>query len=302
MSHHHHEHHHHQRENIKKLWLAVIITCIFAAIEAVSGYLSGSLALLSDAGHMFADSLSLILAAVATWIAARPPSHKHSYGLGRAEVMAALISSIFIILVVIAITVEAIQRLQNPSPIAGGGVMVIAFVGLIVNISVALILARGEQSLNMRAALLHVLGDLLGSVAALIAGAVVYFTQWYPIDPILSFFICILILISSLRLLRDTLSVLMEGVPRHINLNEVGYRLANIKEIKSVHDLHIWTLSSGMIALTAHVTILRFEEWDRILGSIKHLLKNEFAIEHITIQPEMVSEAVLKPIDELKEH
>ncbi len=295
-SHGHAGHHHGANATVKTLVIAVIITFIFAGVEGIAGWLAHSLALLSDAGHMLADSLTLILAAIAAWVAAHPPSKRHSYGLGRAEVIAALTSSVFILFVVVGIAVEAVRRLQNPEPVAGFAVMLVAFIGLVVNILVAYILSRGEKTLNTRAALLHVLGDLLGSVAAIIAGAVIYFTGWDPIDPILSMAICVLILISSFKILRDTFVVLMEGVPAHIDLNQVGIELAKIKHVKSVHDLHIWTLSSGMIVLTAHILILDLNNWEAILTDAKKLLTDDFNIGHITLQPELIPEEIIHPL------
>ncbi len=295
MSHSHsHDHQHGANTAAKTLWIAVIITLFFAGVEAFFGWFAHSLALLSDAGHMLADSLTLVMAAIAAIIAARPPSRKHSYGLGRAEVIAALISSLFILLVVIGIAVEAVNRLQHPKPVAGGIVMIVAFIGLVVNVVIAYILSRGEKTLNMRAALLHVIGDLLGSVAALLSGAIIYYTHWDPIDPILSFFICVLILISSLRILRDTFSVLMEGVPSHLDLASIGYRMASVKNVKSVHDLHVWTLSSGMIVLTAHVLIINLKQWQTVLADLQQLLQQEFHIEHVTLQPEVITEEIIQ--------
>ncbi len=283
----HHHHSHHQPSSGQLLLWALVITLAFAMIEAVSGWFSNSLALLGDAGHMFTDASALGLAALAAWLANRPPSHHHSYGLARAEVLAALINSVFMILIVIAITATAVQRLQTPEKIEAPTVIVIAALGLIVNILVAWVLHRGEQTLNVRAAMLHVMGDLLGSAAALIAGIIIYFTEWYRIDPVLSLIICALILVSSLRLLRETVHIIMEGVPHHIDLPDVGLAMAEIEGVNSVHDLHIWTLSSGRVALSAHVLLSNVDEWPRILQQLQTLLHERFHIDHTTIQPEV---------------
>jgi cobalt-zinc-cadmium efflux system protein len=268
------------------LWV-LLNTLGFAVLEALGGWWAGSLALLGDAGHMLSDSTALGLAAFAAFIAQRPPSRRHSYGLGRAEVVAALVNALFMLAVVTGIVIGAVDRLLEPAPVAGGLVMLIAGAGLIINIVVALLLARGEQSLNTRAALLHVMGDLLGSIAALIAGAVVYFTGWTPIDPILSLLICALLLYTSLRLLREALHVLMEGVPGHLDLQQVGRTMASQAGVVSVHDLHIWTLSSGREALSAHVVIADLHQWQRTLSDIQRVLGQEFHIDHITLQPEL---------------
>lgn len=279
-------HHHHRPHPGNTLFLALILTLAFAGVEALAGWWSGSLALLGDAGHMVTDSTALGLAALAAWIAHRPPSARHSYGLGRMEVFAALINGLFMLTIVAAIVVSAIERLQYTREVAGGSVMTVAVVGLGVNITVMLILSRGEQTINTRGALLHVFGDLLGSIAAFLSGAVIYFTGWLPIDPLASLLICGLILLSSLRLLREALHVLMEGVPLHVNLPEVGRAMARVSGVKSVHDLHIWTPASGQIALSAHVVVADLATWDDTLQRLRTLLHDHYGIEHVTLQPE----------------
>lgn len=284
----------------RRLITALVLTLVFAGVEAIAGWWSGSLALLGDAGHMVTDAVALGLAAMAAWVATRPPSARHSYGLGRAEVVAALLNGLFMLVIVIGIVVEAIERLRTPQPVIGGAVMIVAAIGLAINITVAYTLRQGEATLNVRGALLHVMGDLLGSMAALVAGAVIYFTAWTPIDPILSLFICTLILLSSLYLIRDALHVIMEGVPAHLDLHEVGRALAKgHARIKSVHDLHIWSLSSGMTALSAHVVIDDMRHWDGVLQELSRLLRERFAIEHVTLQPETAT-YVLKPLGKRK--
>lgn len=289
---HGHDHGHDQHKHghgapIKILLFAVLLTALFAIIEAISGWWAHSLVLMSDAGHIGSDSLALGIAAFAAWIASKPPSDQHTYGLGRAEVIGAWISSLLMVGVIIAIIIEAIERFHNPQPVSGGIVIAVAAIGFIVNLSIAWVLSKGERTLNVRAAIVHVLGDLMGSVAALISGAVIYFKGWVEIDPILSIFICLLILFSSLQLLRESLLVLMEGVPPHLDLNEVGEAMAAMDKVKSVHDLHIWTLSSGVIVLSAHVEIDQVNHWDAILTNLQHLLAEQFSIKHVTLQPEI---------------
>lgn len=212
----------------------------------------------------------------------------------RAEVVAALISGLFMLVIVFMIACHAVERLWQPQPVAGGMVMIIAAVGLVLNLVVASILHRGEQTLNTRAALLHVIGDLLGSVAALLSGVVIYFTGWMPIDPLLSLLICALILYSSVRLLREVLYVIMEGVPLHLDLEAVGQAMVEPEAVESIHDLHIWTLSSGMVALSAHVVIRDMNEWDETLGTLGGLLDERFDVQHITLQPELVQKTCSK--------
>ncbi len=235
---------------------------------------------------MVIDATSLILAAFAAWIAKRPPSKQHTYGLGRAEVLGAWCSSLIMVILVVVLAIEALERLAHPQSVNAKMVILIGFIGTLINLTMMWLLKHGEKTFNMRAALLHVASDLLGSIAAFIAGIIIYFTDWYPIDPILSLFICVLILFSSFQLLKETLGVLMEGVPPHLDIREVGNAMAGIDKVLSIHDLHIWTLSSGMIVLTAHVEIEDLVQWQTILTQLRHLLEEEFDIHHVTLQPE----------------
>jgi len=289
-----HAHHDHYLFTSKGgLLFALSITLSFAIVEAISAWLSGSLALWSDAGHMFSDGLSLGLAAFAAWIAAKPPSQHHSYGLGRAEVLGAWISSIFMVIVAIEIILAAVERLYHPTAVTSTIVIGVALLGLLINAVIAFMLSRSTPTLNIRAAMIHIFGDLLGSVATLISGIVIHFTHWTPIDPLLSLFIAALILFSSIRLLKETLHVLMEGVPMHLDLATVGKRMAQVNQVISLHDLHIWTLSSGMILLSAHIHIKEMQDWKTIHFQLTTLLANEFSIKHVTLQPE-VHTTVLK--------
>ena len=285
-NHSHNHGHSHKHTSLQILILAILVTLCFAIIEAVGGWLSGSLALLGDAGHMFSDVLALGIAGFAAWVALKPPSSKHSYGYGRAEILAAWLSSLAMLIISIWVIVEAVSRINHPVHVRGGIVMIVAAAGLLSNGFVAWLLTRSEKTINIRAALLHVMGDVLGSIAALISGAVILNTGWYPIDPILSIIIGILILLSSLELFRESLLILMEGVPTHINLENVSQQLSAQPGVKTVHDLHIWTLSSGRIALSAHVHIHELSKWQEILINLKNMLKNDYKIEHITLQPE----------------
>ena len=277
--------HHHHVDAGPRLILALFLTLCFAAIESISGFWSGSLALLGDAGHMVTDSASLGFAAIAAWLAKRPPSQQHTYGLGRVEALAALINVLFMVLVIVGISVAAVHRFLEPEPVRGEVVTLVAVMGLVVNVGVGWLLMQGEQTMNTRGALLHVLGDLLGSIAALISGAVIVFTGWTPIDPLLSLLICLLVLGSSLRLLREVLRALMEGVPAHLSVEQIGRILATVQGVRSVHDLHIWTLSSNRVALSAHLVVETLEKWPQILSEAKHVLHHQ-GIEHVTLQPE----------------
>lgn len=287
----HDHHHHHPADAGRRLIWALLLTLAFALVEVAAGFSSGSLALLGDAGHMVTDSASLGLAAFAVWLARRPPSPRHTYGLGRVETLAALFNVLFMVLVVVAISVAAIHRFLEPAKINGEVVTLVAVVGLLINVGVAWLLVHGEQTMNTRGALLHVLGDLLGSVAALVAGAVIVFTGWTPIDPLLSLLICLLVLGSSMRLLREVLRALLEGVPAHLSVERIGLALAALADVKSVHDLHVWTLSSKRIALSAHLVVSDFSAWPEILAAAKQVLL-QHGIAHVTLQPESTVHAV----------
>lgn len=285
-----HAHHHlgHASPS-RSLVIALLLTLAFAVVEVLAGLWSGSLALLSDAAHMLTDASSLGLAAGAAWLARRPPSLRHSYGLVRAEILAALVNSLAMLVLIGFIVHEAFQRFNSPHAIEGGTVIAVALLGLGVNLIVAWTLHRGEQTLNSRAALLHVLGDALGSVAAIVSGAVILASGWMPIDPLLSLFVALLIGVSALRLLREVVHVLMEGVPFTVQLERVGQDLAELPGVLRVHDLHVWTLSTGTLALSAHLEIRQLADWPRILDSARHRLASHHGIRHATLQPEALT-------------
>lgn len=298
MAHSDHDHSHDHLPQGKVFVAALALTLAFAAIEAAGGWWANSLALWGDAGHMLSDTATLGLAALGAWMANRPPSEKHSFGLGRAEVLAALINALLMLLVVAAITYEAVNRIRHPPAVGGLLVIVIAAAGLLVNAWIVKILHGGGESLNTRAALIHVFGDLLGSAAVLISGFVIYFAGWTLIDPILSLFINLLILIATGRLLNEALHVMMEGVPRGLNLTEIGVSLARLEGVLSVHDLHVWTVSSGTVALSAHVMVSDLAGWELLLGRLQAHLKQHYDIRHVTLQPEPVTRVIL-PADKL---
>ena len=277
------------------LLLATIATLGYAAVEAVAGWWSGSLALLGDAGHMVTDGVALIIAALAARIALLPPSPRHSFGMVRVQLIAALVNAVFMLAVVGVLAVEAVNRLVSPVEVKGEAVTVVAVAGLLLNVAVAWVLSRGERDLNVRAALLHVVGDLLGSVAAIVSGLLVVFTGWMRADPALTFVIAALIGFSSLRLAREALHGLMEGVPLHLSLPEVARAMVSVEGVASVHDLHIWSLSAERAALSAHIVLDRMGQWDAVLARLKALLCERFEIEHVTLQPESV-EHVLQPM------
>lgn len=261
------------------------LTAGFAVVEAVGGWLAGSLALIADAGHMATDAASFAVALVAQFVARRPPSSRASFGYARAEVLAAFVNALAMLALVVWIAVEAVARLLAPVPVQGAVVMIVAIVGLLLNLFVAWMLSRARGSINARGALLHVFGDILGSVAAIVAGAVIAFTGWTPIDPILSVAVALLILRSTVALLRESGAVLMERVPAHLSYEDVGRALARLPGVTGVHDLHIWTMSADRPALSAHVTLAEGVQWPVTLASAQALLAREFGIDHVTLQP-----------------
>lgn len=276
-----------EQRNYKVLGASLLLTLGFAFVEVVAGFWSNSLALISDAGHMMTDATALGLALLAQMIAKRPPSAKHSFGFGRAEALAAFVNGLAMLALVGWIAFEALQRFSHPEAVKGEAVFTVATIGLFINLIVAWVLSHDKQSVNTRAALVHVLGDLLGSVAALVAGVVIYFTGWLPIDPLLSLVVSALILKSTAGVLRDSYHFLMEGVPQHIDYLEVGNDLASIHGVLSVHDLHVWEMSPGQPALIGHLEICNMQAWPDILHAIKTLLLTKHGIDHITLQAEL---------------
>jgi cobalt-zinc-cadmium efflux system protein len=266
--------------------IALGLTLLYALVEVVSGFLSNSLALISDAGHMVTDAAALGLALLAQLIARRPPSARHSFGFVRAEALAAFVNSLAMLLLVGWIVFEAAQRLAHPEHVGGKTVLIVAAIGACINITVAWVLSRDEQSINTRAALVNVLGDLLGSIAAIAAGAIIHFTGWVRIDPILSIFVSLLILKSTVSVLRESYHFLMEGVP-----HQIGADLAGIPGVRSVHDLHVWDMSPGEPALIGHLEIDDLNAWPDVLRAVKAMLLDRHGIDHVTLQPEPVQQS-----------
>ena len=293
MAEHDHPHHHHPAPG-DTLRAAALLTVVFGVVEALGGWWTGSLALMSDGGHMLTDGAALALAAVAAWMARRPPSERHSYGLGRAEIVAALVNAGAMLAIVIVIAYEALVRLRDPSAVNGVAAALIAAVGLVLNLWIMRRLAPHGHDMNTRAARLHVLGDTLGSVAALAAGALVALTGWTRIDPIASLAICVLIALSSWRLLRESVHALMEGVPQGLSVETIGSEMARVDGVLSVHDLHVWMLSGSRTALSAHVVVRSMGQWERTLVVLQRRLHERFGIDHVTLQPETATRPLVR--------
>ena len=281
-----HEGHSHKPRGQGHYWLALAVTLGFAAVEAFSGWRAHSLALLGDAGHMATDGIALGIAGLAALVAQQPASAKHSYGLGRVEVIAAIFNTLFMLLIVALIFIQALERLRHPTEVQAPLVMLMGTLGLGTNFLIYKVLEGGAHTLNLRASLLHVLGDVLGSVAALAAGVIITLTGWLPADPLLSLFIGVLILLSSLKLLGDATQVLLEGVPAGMDLAVIGRSMAAVEGVGSVHDLHVWSVSSGEVALSAHVVIEEMGQWEAVYRGLCDHLHDSYGIGHITLQPE----------------
>jgi cobalt-zinc-cadmium efflux system protein len=290
-------HYSEQRSQTTLTW-ALLLTLSFAAVEAGFGFWSNSLALISDAGHMVTDAAALGLALLAQYIAKRPPTAKNSFGFGRAESLAAFVNGLVMLAVVAWIAIEAVQRIGTPEPVNAKMVIVVATLGLIINVAVAWVLSRDQGNVNTKAALVHVMGDLLGSIAAIISGTVIYYSGWMQIDPLLSIFVSLLILKSTIGILTQSYHFLMEGVPHHIDYAEVGQDLGNVAGVLSVHDLHVWEMTPGYPALIGHLEIRNLQEWPQILAAVRAMLLAKHGIDHITLQaetPKMAAEEQQQP-------
>jgi cobalt-zinc-cadmium efflux system protein len=278
------------RVNARPIIIALAITTTFLFVEVVGAYLSNSLALLADAAHMLTDVAALGLALLAISLARRPATAQRSFGYLRAEILAALINAVTLILAAIYIFYEAWERLQDPPEVQSNTLLVVAVAGLCANIAAAFVLSRGgghEHNLNQRGAFLHVLGDLLGSVATIAAALIIKATGWFAADPILSAVIGLLVVYGAWSLLRESVEVLLEAAPRGMDVTKVRRAMLNTAGVLGVHDLHVWTVTSGLVALSAHVEIASLENWSNIMGQLATKLRDDFDIAHVTLQPEL---------------
>jgi len=271
---------------IGRLTAVFVLTAVFMVVEAVGGWLSGSLALLADAGHMLTDVGALGLTLLTAWIARRPADQSNTYGYLRWEILAALVNGAVLFGLAGWVVIEAIGRINHPAPIQGGLFFGIAAAGLLVNV-LALSLLHGSHHdhLNTRGAYLHILGDLLGSVGAVIAAVIVLLTGWTLADPIVSVVLSLLILAGAWRLVRESTDILLEAVPGHISLPEVERRLRGLPGIAAVHDLHVWTVANGIVAMSGHAVVPDLALHPAVLGEIRETL-GELGIRHVTVQLE----------------
>lgn len=296
---HHHGHHHghshghhghsHAPNNKAGLLIALVITAGIMVLEFAGGLITNSLALLSDSGHMLSDTAALALSLAAMWFAVRPRSSSRTYGFHRFEILAALLNGITLFVIAAFIIVEAFERFAEPPTVASGTMMIIAGVGLLANLASAWFLMRKadvKDNINVRSAYLHVIGDAIGSVGAIIAGILMSLFSWYIADPIISVIVALLILKSAWGIIKSTVHILMEGTPANVNADQVEATLLRIPGVKEVHDLHIWTITSGLDALSCHLVVEDSVDCQSVLQEAIGQIAAEFQIEHTTIQIE----------------
>jgi cobalt-zinc-cadmium efflux system protein len=283
-----HSHNHRpSSESWRRLNIVLVLTAIYMVAELIAGWWTGSLALLADAGHMFTDVAALILALTAVWFGSRPATSSKTFGYYRLEIIAALINGVALIIISLLIFFGAYERWAAPPHVRSGPMIVVATGGLIINLICAWILhSKDEVDLNMRGAWLHVMGDALGSVAAICAGACIALFGWYTADPLFSVVIGVLIIWGSLRLIRESTNVLLEGTPAHINLAAVENAILDTTGVDNVHDLHVWTITSGREALSAHVIHAHTISQPDLLRALRTKLHDQFGVDHLTIQME----------------
>lgn len=291
-SHHHGPCHHHggSDRNRRRLALTLGLVALYMVAEVVGGLLSGSLALLADAGHMLSDAAALALSLFAIWIAQRPPTPRKTWGYYRIEILAALANGAALVALSVFILVEAVERFRQPGEVRAPLMMAVAAGGLLVNLISLQILSGGKNdNLNIRGAWLHVLTDALGSVQAIVAGGLIWAYGWTWADPVASVLIALLVIYSAWDLLRETVGVLMEGTPRHIDVDEVRDCLICLPGVLAVHDLHIWTITSGMESLSVHVVVDEGQSYSAALTEVRAILHRRFGIDHMTVQIEPVA-------------
>ncbi|EGQ19578.1 zinc transporter ZitB [Sporosarcina newyorkensis 2681] len=290
MENHQHNHFAEKREGNKRgLIIALSITTIIMILEFFGGLFTNSLALLSDSGHMLSDASSMALSLVAIWFASRPPSSNKTYGYYRFEILAALFNGVMLFVIAGFIVKEAVQRFNDPPTVASGTMIIIAFIGLAANLLSAVTLLKKadvKENINLKSAYIHIIGDALGSVGAIVAGLLMLLFDWYIADPIISVIVALLILKSAWGVLKQSIHILMEGSPVIINKEEVLAILENIEGVKNVHDLHIWTITSGLDTLSCHILIEDKKEEQEVLQQAINLIRDNYKIEHTTIQIE----------------
>ncbi|MBA2692385.1 MAG: cation transporter [Rubrobacter sp.] len=291
MAHSHGHDHSHGHANKRALAVVLALTGTYMVVEVVGGLLTGSLALLADAAHMASDNFAIALALFAFWLSSKPSTPNRSFGYKRAEILAALANGIAIVAVSVWIFFEAARRFSEPPEVLGGWMMAVAVVGLFVNVAGAVILARSAGgNLNMEGAFRHVLADLLGSVGVILAAGVIVVTGWTYADPLISVGVGVLVLASSWKLLKEPVNILLEASPPNINAAEVGNRMASSPGVAEVHDLHIWTITSGFPALSAHILVGGDEDCHARRRDVEDMLRERYGIGHTTLQVDHIGD------------
>ncbi len=282
-----HDRHTHSSRHKHRLRAALALTAGFAAIEVAGALWTGSLSLLADAAHMLVDTCGLLLSLLALWFAERPATPAKTYGYYRVEILAALVNGVVLCLMAVAILFKAYERILAPAPVPGGPMLALAVTGLVVNlISMRLLRPGAGESLNVRGAYLEVLGDAASSAAVIVAAGIILFTGWTIADPLASIAIALLILPRTWSLLRQAVNILLEGAPPHLDVTEIEAAMREAQGVRRVHDLHVWTLTSGREAMSAHVVVDPDAPGDRILDALHVILHARFGIDHTTIQIE----------------
>jgi cobalt-zinc-cadmium efflux system protein len=300
MSAHHHHHHHARADDSRRMLVVLGINVLMLAAGVIGGIVFHSLALLADAGHVLADVAAIGLALFAAWMAARPASPQRTFGFRRGEILAALVNGFTLVAVAVFIFIEAIARLSDPPAVRGGGVLVIGIASLIGNGIATFVLVGGDrQNVNLEGVLRHTAADALGALGVIVAGVIVLTTGWDQADPLVSILIACLILAGSWRLLREPFDVLMESAPEGIDVQAVGTAMCAVAGVREVHDLHVWTVTSGFPALAAHIRSDPSESADEVRERLESVLHDRFGLDHTTLQ--VVPEPLLQIEDRRSE-
>jgi cobalt-zinc-cadmium efflux system protein len=280
---------------IRALGLAFALNAAYTIFEGFAGFLTNSLALLADAGHNLSDVLALAIALGAAWLMRRPPTPQRSFGFLRAEILAAFVNAVSLVVIAIVIAVEALRRIDDPPDVPGGWLVVVAAIGIAVNAAGAAAVVRGSRSnLNLRASFIHLAGDAAGSLLVIVAGLVILATGFELADPLASLVLAALILWSAWGVLRESTTILMEGAPKGIDSEDVARAIVSVPGVESVHDLHVWTISSGFPALAAHVLVRQGEDCHGLRRELEEVLRRRFRIEHTTLQVDHTSDELLQ--------
>jgi cobalt-zinc-cadmium efflux system protein len=288
-----HGHHHHadaRKISRNRLLTVIMLSGTFMIVEAIAGFMTGSLALIADAGHMLGDVAALALAFFAIWLSSRPAGPSRTYGYHRSEILAALANSVLLVLISIFVLVESLQRFGNPPHVQSTQMLIVAVVGLCINlVSMRLLSDQQDGSLNAKAAYLEVMSDMLASLGVIFAAVIMMTTGFYVVDPIISSILSLFILWRTWGLLKESIDILMESAPGHVDLEDLSQSILGVESVVAVHDMHVWTITSGMVSMSGHVIVRKGADSELVLENLKHILEHHFGITHTTIQLESES-------------